>query len=145
MKSQIKYTIYLYLDGSYGSIGLSFSSKETAIDKCRELVRLNQMSYGIFLEYMDYDLHHRRLVWKNGANIDKKYEKKLSYTAELVLNFIKSHFSRNRVTPTFLEIKDEIQKRDHDVIRILKILDEMNYIVVDKPISKNSSIKQIKK
>lgn len=143
--NQYKYSIYIYLDNSYGTTGLSFSDKDTAVKKCEDLSRLNGMKYGIFIEYFEDGLHHRRIIWKDGEDIIKEYSKKLSYTADVVFKYIKHYFSRFKKTPTFNEIKTEVQKRDYELLRVLKSLHDSEFIVLSQPVSKNSTIKEIKK
>lgn len=136
-----KYTIYIYTDGTYGTTGIFFDDKSAAIDKCDELIKLNSMRYSIFVEYFDDGIHHRRLIWKDGKEVIKKYTRKLSYTADLVFNFIKSFHSRNKKTPTFLDIKTELQKQDHEIIRVMRSLSDAGLISFTPPYSKKTAYK----
>jgi hypothetical protein len=99
------------------------------------------MSYGIFLEYFDDGIHHRRLSWKDGEDVVRKYNNKISYTAQLLLKFIQGFVRDKRRIPTFDEIKSDLVKRDYDIYRLLQILDKNNYIELSKPFLKSHPFK----
>lgn len=139
--SEYKYSIYIYTDKTYGSTGLNFENKERAVEKCVELKRLNDAKYGIFIEYKEDDLYHRRLVWKDGENIEREYKKKISSTAESLLAFIKAYYSSYRRYPGFDDMKNELQKRDFDVVRLMKVLLEADLVTFSPPFRKNCSYK----
>lgn len=144
MSTDYKYTIYIYSDKSYGSTGLNFENKEKAIEKCVELKRLNDAKYGIFIEYREEDLYHRRLVWKDGENIEKEYKKKISSTAESLLAFIKAYYSSYKRYPKFEDMKNELQKKDFDIVRLMKVLLDANLVNFSPPFHKNCTYKVTK-
>ena len=138
-----KYSIYLYADGYYGFTGISMEDIESAITKCIELKRLNDGKYGIFLEYKDDGIHHRRLVWKDGERVSRVYKKKISGSANILLNFLKAHYSAHRKYATYDEIKKELQKRDYDIIRLMGILLENELVTFTPPFNKRSNYRII--
>lgn len=140
-QTDYRYTIYQYTDEFYGSTGISFPEKSKSIEKIEELERETGLKYGIFLEYKEDDVYHRRLVWKNGEDVKKTYKKRISSTANYVLVFIKGYYSSKRSYPTFDEIKNEIQKHDFDVIRVMKILLEADLVTFSPPFNKKTTYK----
>jgi hypothetical protein len=139
--TEYKYTIYLYTESNYGTTGMFFPSEKEAIKHAEKLIAGNGCSYGVFVEYSEDGLYHRRLMWKDGDHVIRNYTKKLSSSAIIMLRFIEGFFSKFRRVPTYDEIKNEVQKRDYDVHRVLNILNDAGKIELSKPFLKNEPFK----
>ena len=139
--TEYKYTIYLYTNKDYGTTGISLTTKQAAVDKVLELKKLNDLSYGVFVEFNEDGVYHRRLLWKDGEDVIRNYSKKLSFSAQTMLTYIIGFVRQYQRVPTFDEIKNEIQKRDYDIHRVFNILEEAGKIEISKPFRKNTPFK----